>query len=83
MRIPPARVCIDRFDTTLDIPPRRRTYAAIKARVLDAGRFSIFEATASARDARLFTLLHRDPELVCVARGYPWIYVTRTEVPRG
>ena len=78
------RFHVDRFDTTMDIPPRKRSYEAIKARVLEAGRFSVFEATDNPRNAWLFTKLHRDDELVCDhTKEYPWVYVTRkVAVPR-
>lgn len=78
-RMPDGSVaCVDRFDSTSDIPRRRRTYGVIKQRVVDAGRFSIFEATADDLNARLFTQLHDDTELVLDnTRGYPWIYVRR------
>jgi hypothetical protein len=81
------RVHICRFDSTLDLFERPRgrrdwvrpTYEEIKARVLEAGRFSIFEATYNQRTIAFFTRLGRDPEVVCITEGvgYPWIRVER------
>ena len=74
------RFHVDCFSSADHLIGRKRTYAAIKDAVLAAGRFSVFEATNSNKDARLFTQLHHDPELVCDhTRGYPWIYVSRLE----
>ncbi len=71
-------VHICRFDSAEHLKGRARTYEAIKAAVVAAGRFSIFEATANKRNAELFTRLNHDPELVTDnTREYPWIYVTR------
>ncbi len=64
-----------RFDTTFDI--RKPTYDKIKAEVLKAGRFSVFDATQSQIRASLFTRLERDPELVLTRVGFPWIKVER------
>ena len=70
----PWRIC--RHDTTLDIAPeRKRTYEALKARVLEAGSFSVFDATASARDAWKFEALSRDPELKVTQAHFPWYRV--------
>lgn len=49
-----------------------KTYRQLKALVLEAGRFSIFEATQNRRVARLFTELAKDPEVEIVTEGYPW-----------
>jgi hypothetical protein len=72
---PRAIVCC--FDETLDIRGKKRTYEVIKARVLEAGRFSVFEATATPRDARLFDRLVRDPEIETFDKGFPWTGVRR------
>jgi len=64
-----------RFDSASHLVGRARTYAAVKAAVLNAGRFSIFEATHTAESARLFTRLRDDPELEVFELGYPWIGV--------
>lgn len=74
-----------RFDSTLDLfkPPRRhevrRTYEEIKARVLEAGRFSSFEASYNNATIAFFTRLARDSEVICDSKalGFPWIKVTR------
>lgn len=71
------RVFIDRFDSAGHISGKKRTYVAVKAAVLEAGRFSVFEATENDRNAALFTDLHRDPELETFELGYPWIGVRR------
>jgi hypothetical protein len=68
---------VDRFDTTLDILGRKRTYAAVKARVLEVGRFSCFEASATDASARMFDSLVRDPEVETFDMGYPWTGVRR------
>lgn len=72
------RIHLDRFDTTLDIPKKQRTYETIKARVLEAGRFSVFEAQ---EDAGNFDRLCRDTELVLTDLGYPWTGVTLRRPP--
>jgi hypothetical protein len=56
---------------------RDATYAALKSAVLSAGRFSIFEATASRRAADLFGMLDQDPELEVVNVAFPWTRVWR------
>ena len=68
---------ICRFDSTLDLKGKALTYENIKARVLAAGRFSIFEATHDMKRARLFTALNRDPDLTVTTIGYPWFSVAR------
>lgn len=73
-----------RFDTTGDLVGKDRTYEKIKAVVLQAGRFSVFEATETRRNAALFTRLCRDPELEILrdADGFafPWTGVRRRRV---
>ena len=61
---------IDRFSTADHLPKRTRTYAAVKAAVLAAGRFSVFEAQD---DPGTFHMLLRDPELEKVEMEYPWV----------
>lgn len=65
---------IDRFDSAEHLRGRKRTYESVRAAVVAAGRFSVFEATHTDTNARWFTQLERDP-LVDVQReyGYPWI----------
>lgn len=66
-----------RFDTTLDL--KSPTYDKIKQRVLDEGRFSVFDATRNQFVARLFERLERDPELALTRVGFPWIKVERKQ----
>lgn len=47
-------------------------YADLKAQVLKAGRFSVFEATANYYASKLFDRLSRDPEIVFTSLGFPW-----------
>jgi hypothetical protein len=65
------RVIICRFDTVSDLRGKDRTYANIKAAVLKAGRFSVFDVESN-RDGRLFTELCRDPEIETFDLPYPW-----------
>lgn len=51
---------------------KKRTYQAVKDAVLAAGMFSVFEATATQKDAALFTKL---------CAGYPWTGVRRKAAP--
>lgn len=55
------------------------TYNALKAVVLNAGRFSVFEATQNMRAAVLFERLCKDPELEVVELGFPWTGIRRKE----
>lgn len=77
------RIHVCQFDTTEHLTGRKRTYAAIKAAVLEAGRFSVFEATDSLESAKLFERLDADPELERVEMPYPWIGVRRKKATRG
>ncbi len=76
------------FTSTDDIPglqgKRRlygaaadRVYADLKATVLKAGRFSVFEATQSMRAAHLFERLNHDAEIELVSEPYPWTGVRK------
>lgn len=56
-------------------------YAALKATVLKAGRFSCFEATASTRAAHMFTRLCGDPSIETFDLGFPWTGVRNKETP--
>ena len=56
---------------------RRTSYADLKRAVLDAGRFSAFEATANDRAAGMFNTLCHDPEVETFDLGYPWKGVRR------
>lgn len=68
---------ICRFDSAGHLRGRARTHAAVKAAVLEQGRFSVFEATATRESARLFTQLENDPKLERVKMGFPWIGLRR------
>lgn len=72
---------ICQFDSAEHLRGRARTYDAVKAAVLAAGRFSCFEASASEANGRLFTLLCRDPELETFQLGFPWVGVRRKVTP--
>ena len=73
--MPEVHIC--RFDSTLDL--KKPTYETVKARVLEAGRYSCFEATQNARLAAIFTQLEQDPEVICTQTEFPWIKVERRE----
>lgn len=66
-----------RFDSADDISGKKRTYKAVKQRVLECGRYSVFEATSSAANAKLFTSLDNDPELERYQLGYPWVGIRK------
>jgi hypothetical protein len=66
------RIFIDRFDSADHIKGKARTYEAVKAAVLAAGRFSCFEASQDDKSAAIFTRLCKDPELELTDLGYPW-----------
>ena len=67
------------FDSASHLTGRKRTYESVKAAVLEAGRFSVFEATENDKNAALFTQLHHDPELEVGGGAFPWIHVRRRE----
>jgi hypothetical protein len=71
---------IDRFDSADDIRGKQRTYEAVKARILNIGRFSCFEASQDRKSADIFTRLCRDPEIEVVEMGYPWTGIRRKQV---
>jgi hypothetical protein len=73
---------ICRFDSAEHLTGKHRTYQAVKAAVLEAGRYSIFEATANQRNIGIFTAIDRDPELEITRLGYPWIGVKRKKEPK-
>ncbi len=68
-----------RFDSTSDIKGLDLTYENIKARVLEIGRFSVFEASDSPKRAVIFNQLMRDPDIEKIDMGYPWVGVKRQE----
>jgi hypothetical protein len=61
----------------MELRGRNLTYENIKAAVLEAGRFSVFEATYTSRRAALFMQLERDPEIEVVQLQFPWMGVKR------
>ena len=65
--------------SAVDMPPRKDGYAAFREAVLKAGRFSVWEATESKANAKLFERLCRDPEIVTEPLGFPWTKVVRRE----
>lgn len=68
---------ICRFDSAEHLAGKKRTYEAVKEAVLEAGRFSVFEATASMKNAKLFTRLTKDPEIETFEMPFPWTGVRR------
>lgn len=73
----PAIVCC--FDSTGDLVGEKHTYKALKALVLKVGRFSVFEASANERDAKMFTRLCSDLEIETFDLGFPWTGVRRRD----
>ncbi len=67
------------FSSTDHLTGRRRTYEAVKLAALEAGMFSVFEATASSKNAGIFSQLERDPEVETFRNppAFPWIGVRR------
>lgn len=59
-----------------------RVYACLKATVLAAGRFSVFEATSSVRAAHFFMQLQQDPELEVFDLPFPWTGVRAKSLPQ-
>jgi hypothetical protein len=68
------------FDSTGDLKGKKLTYEAVKAIVLEVGRFSVFEATATNKHASIFTRLCKDPELETFDMGYPWTGIRRKKL---
>jgi hypothetical protein len=64
-----ARVCS--FQAGPDVK-RRTRYETVKREILAAGRFSVFEATATTYAAAIFDRLCRDPEIEIVPMPFPW-----------
>ena len=73
------RIYLDSFSETDHLKGKRLTYEAVKAAVLQAGRFSVFEATETPQRARLFDRLCQDPEIETdhTSCGFPWTLVRR------
>lgn len=63
---------------------RKTEYLEFRAAVLKAGRFSVFEATASTRAAALYDRLCQDPDVATEPVGFPWTRVrAKAEVAGG
>lgn len=60
-------------------PRQRRDYETVKAAVLEDGRFSAFDATATRAIARIFDRLEADPavEVYRDDTQFPWLGVRR------
>lgn len=67
-------VYVDRFSSADHLKGKARTYGAVKAAVLAAGRFSAFEA---GEDPWFFDRLGRDPDIDTFDMGFPWVGVKR------
>jgi len=61
------------FDSTCYV--KKPTYEKIKAAALEAGRYSVFEATQSLKFAHWFMQLDKDPEVERFELAFPWIGV--------
>ncbi len=73
----PGSAIICNFDSSGNLEGRKRTYKTVKAAVLEAGRFSVFEATQDMKSARIFTKMNKDPEIEIFDLPYPWIGVRK------
>ena len=60
------------FGSTDDLKGKKLTYENVKKIVLEVGRFSVFEASATMKHANIFTKLCKDPELEIIQMGFPW-----------
>lgn len=70
-------IIVDCFDSVDHLTGKRRTYKAVKAAVLEAGKFSVFEAMADMKSARMFTRLCQDSEVETFHLPFPWTGVRR------
>lgn len=67
---------------SFDALPRvtqRTTYESLRATAVEVGWFSVFEAAASPRAAKLFARLCRDPTVKTTPMDFPWTRVEREE----
>ncbi len=69
------------FSSADHLRGRARTYEAVRAAVVKAGRYSVFEATETPANAALFTRLDKDPTLERFELSYPWIGVRERPAP--
>lgn len=76
-----SRIIVDCFDSAGHLAGRKRTYKTIKAAVLAAGRYSIFEAMADLKAARMFTRISKDPDVEHYELPFPWIGIRRKVTP--
>lgn len=60
------------FGSVDDLKGKKLTYENVKKIVLEVGRFSTFEATATTKHANIFTRLCKDPEIETFQMGFPW-----------
>lgn len=76
---------IDVFDAVELTAADKRDYTLFRKKVLRAGRFSCFEASANQTVAKLYTQLLRDPAVIADndTRGYPWTLVRWADAERG
>ena len=75
------------FEALPHLQESKLTYEILKKAVLEAGRFSCFEASSTNKRANLFTKLCKDPELEILKEEhgfhYPWTGVRlRTMKPK-
>lgn len=76
-------VHVDSFEAVATLKGKSLTYENLKAAVLRAGKFSVFEATATAKHAKLYTQLNNDLEIELdnESVGFPWTLVKKRLVP--
>lgn len=70
------KIYVDTFDSAGALKGKQRTYDAVKAKVIEAGRFSVFEA---CEDSNTFNHLVRDPDIETFGMGFPWTGVRLKE----
>ena len=68
------------FSCLDELKGKNRTYENVKALALKIGRFSIFEATQTLKDAKIFDRFCQDPEIETFDLGYPWTGIRRKVV---
>lgn len=76
---PLGNTIICNFASTDDLKGKNLTYENVKSLVLDEGRFSVFEATATPKHCRIFTDLGHDPELETYEMEFPWTGLRRKD----
>lgn len=77
------RTFIDSFSSLDDLKKKDwHDYEKVKAAVIKAGRFSVFEATETDLTARQMTRICQDPDLeIDNATPYPWTEVRLRKFP--